>query len=217
MSIQMKKPGTNISDPKVRSGAQRVATAKNNRFRKIVESTAPLFAGEILNSYEPVTAEKVIERRIECQANYQLWKKGFNAMQREHIRSFRAETRDLAGSDREFRFLMRLVVRMKGGDRSSRWSRALALVKRRRERVLSVKADLVLAWLQNEAAPVTHLDLWEKRGDGMTAMEILQALTELMEFAYAGMVDLVKLPERFRSSPDWTIGTAWTWEACNED
>lgn len=63
MTISMKKPGTDLSDPKTLSGAKSVATRKNNAFKKMVETKFPLFSAELFEVYEPVTPEKVVEDR----------------------------------------------------------------------------------------------------------------------------------------------------------
>lgn len=206
-------PGVDLSDKKVLTGAKRIATRKNNDYKREVERKAPLFADVLLKEYEPMTPERVIERRIIARDSFKEWKAGFNELQRGHIRQFRAEVRELVTDNDEFRRLIRLCVRTRGGDRSSRWSRTLTLVKRRATVPLSQNADLVLAWLQVETKPVTHLDIWEKRGDGMPVQDILKALIELMEYAYVGMVEVETLPEKYHKIDGWNGKTAWSWEA----
>lgn len=206
-------PGVDLSDKKVMSGAKRVATRTNNDYKRAVLKKAPLFADTLLAEYDPMTPEKVVARRIEFRAGFKEWKRDFNDLVRGHIRGFRAEVRALVPDDAEFRRLMRHCIRMRGGDRSSKWSRTLTLVKKRAEQPLSPTAELVLAWLETEEKPVTQFDLWAKRGDGLSAAEILKALMELSDYAYAGTVDLVNLPEKYHRHEGWNVKTAWTWEA----
>jgi len=205
-------PGLDLSDSKTRSRAQAVATRKNNDFRRAVERKAPLFRTQILADYEEVTPEIVIERRAKFRAEYAVRKRERNAMVRGFIRRTRAEVMELTADRDEFFFIMRIVTRMTGGDRHSRWSRALMLVKRRRQ-PLSATADLVLAWLTQETKPVTQFDLWERRGDGLQPDEILKAFIELSNVAAISRVALVELPERFHKTGMWNSKTAWTFEA----
>lgn len=211
-----KSPGLDLSDPQTLSGAKAVATRKNNAFRKMVEEKLPLFTEELFSAYTPVTPEAVIEKRRIERAGWEIKRKEIDAFQRECIRKYRAEVWQLVTNEKEFRFLMRMVVRLQGGDRSMRWYRVLNLVKRRREKTLSANADLVLAWLGQETEPVTHFEIWERRGDGLTPMQILHALMELMKFAYADTIEVVELPEKYTDLDDWKSKTAWTWQASVE-
>ena len=217
MTLSLKKPGTDLTDPKTMSAAKGVATRRNNKFRKMVEEKLPLFAEEMFSDFEPDTAKKVIERRVDARENFKEWLKDFNASVRKTIREYRTQVRELSRDDAEFFFLMRLVVRGRWGNRSMRWSMALEMVKRRREKHLSVEADLVWAWLQHEETAITHFEIWEKRGDGLTPKQILDALIELRSFGYADKIDVAELPERFVSLGNWKSTTAWTWEAVHID
>lgn len=208
-----KPPGLDLNDPKTLSGAKAVATRKNNAFKKMVAEKLPLFAEEMFSEYETVTPEIVIaSRKLEREGWAIKWRE-IRALERKHCRQFRAEVQALSADETEFFFFIRMRVRMRGGSRSMKWSRVLSLIKRRLEKPLSKNADLVLAWLQQEVKPVTHFEIWERRGDGLTPQQILIALMELMQFAYADSIDCVKIPEKYTDLPDWKSNTAWTWEA----
>lgn len=209
--LSMKQPGTDLNDPKVRSGAKAVATRKNNQFKKLVETKLPLFALELHAGYKPSTIETVIERRIECQANYREWRKEFDALVESQIKQHQTEIRQLCRNEGEFLFIEQMVVRMRGGSLDMKWYRALNLMRKRATEPLSPTADLVMAWLEQENEPLTHFDIWEKRGDGLTSDQILNALIELMSYAYADMCELVELPERFQNIDRLTLKTAWSW------
>lgn len=177
----MKKPGTDPTDPKTLSAAKGVATRRNNQFRKMVEQKLPLFAGELFESFEPDTAEKVIERRILAQAEYAEVLKERRKKDRALIRRFRQECRELCRDAAEFKRLVRKSLQ--GFGRYSKWNRWYGLLMRLRNRLkpLSETADLVLAWLERETEPVTHFDLWRRRGDGLDWREISRALNELAD------------------------------------
>lgn len=215
--LRPEKPGTDLSDPKTLAGAKRIATRKNNDFKRMIETKLPLFAEEVSADFVPFTPEIVIERRIESQKDFKVWLKGFNDLQRKHIRQFRSEVQQLVTGAEEMRFMIRLVVKMRGGDRSCRWGRALDLIKRRRTKPLSNNADLVLAWLRQDNRPMTHFEIWERRGDGLTPSDILKALMELNNFAYVAMNDVVDLPEKYHDIPGWKGRTAWNFTASVEN
>lgn len=212
-----KPPGLDLSDPKTLSGAKAVATRKNNQFRKMVEEKLPLFADELNAQFVPFTPERVIEDRKIIREGWQEQSRKILDTQRNIIRKCRTEVRELVRDEKEFRFVMRMVVRLRGGGRDMRWYRVLDLVKRRRTKPMTETADLVLAWLGHETKPVTHFEIWEKRGDGLKPDEILNALIELMEFAYVDKIDIVELPARFRDLPDWKSKTAWTWQTLKQE
>lgn len=172
-----------------------------------------MFAEELNAGYEKLTPEKVIERRIEFQAENREQIRQMNALKRDHIRGYRREVRELVPDDAEFIKLIRHVVRLSGGDRSIKWYRTLALVKKRLTHVLSDHADLVLAWIQQEEKPITHFEIYERRGDGLKPGEILNALIELMNLALVSKVGVVELPDKYKNFEGWIVSTAWSWEA----
>lgn len=176
-----KPPGIDLSDPEVLTGAKRVATRKNNDFRRMVEKKLPLFAEEIFADYEPVTPEKVVEQRKIIRADFDVWWREKKQNEIIQIKEFRRECRELCADDREFFRLLRDRVRSFGG--RHRWNRWYSLVRRLRERQkpLSATADLVYAWLEQETEPVSHWQLWRSRGDGIERDEILRALHELRD------------------------------------
>lgn len=213
---KFKRPGLDINDAETLAGAKRVATRKNNNFRRMVEKKLPLFAEEMFSDYETVTPEKVIEDRKIHHAD---WNERMKDMRRNHwnwIRRSREQIQSLVKDENEWRFFVKLVGKMQGGNRAMKWERALSLLKKRQTKTLSPNADLVLAWLQQEENPVTEFDIWEKRGDGLSAMQILHALMELMELAYAQTIDLVEVDPKHRNFDVFTKDTAWTWEASKE-
>lgn len=181
MTLLMKKPGTDLNDKKTLSAARGVATRRNNQFRKMVEQKFPLFAGELFESFEPDTAEKVIERRTLAQSEYAEILKKRRTNNRETIRRFRKQCRELCRDDREFFRLIRKRIGSFGG--RSKWNRWYGLLcsLKKRWKPLSETADLILAWLEQEAEPVTHFDLWRRRGDGLNWREISRALNELCD------------------------------------
>ena len=132
------------------------------------------------------------------------------------IRRSREEIQKLVSGEKEWRFFIKLVGNMEGGSRSMKWSRALTLIKRRQNERLSDTADLVLAWLRAEEKPVTEFDIWEKRGDGLSVKEIMNALLELMQLGYADTVEIVKIHEKYKNFDIFTKDTAWTWQASEE-
>lgn len=216
MSVKFKRPGLDLNDAETLSGAKRVATRKNNNFKRMVEKKLPLFADEMFADYETVTPEKVIEDRKIHHADWNERKKDMRQFDRDWIRRSREEIQTLLANENEFIFIVRLVGRMQGGSRAMKWSRALTLVKARLNKALSENADLVLAWISQEEKPVTQYDIWEKRGDGLEPETILHALMELGQVAYADTVDLVELPERFIEMDKFNRKTVWTWEAVKQ-
>ena len=195
MTLHMKKPGTDPTDRKTLSAAKGVATRRNNKFRKMVEEKLPLFAGELFSGFEPDTAEKVLERRSIAQAGYAETLKERRISRREDVRRFRTECRALCRDDEEFFRLVRKRIGSFGGRHKwNRWYGLLLSLKKRLE-PLSETADLVLAWLEQEYAPVTHWDLW-RRGDGLDWREISRALNELADR------ELIQICEMRRSLTD---------------
>ncbi len=189
-----KPPGLDLSDKKTLAGARGVATKKNNAFRKLVETKLPLFREELYADFEPFTPEKVIEDRKIIREGWNERRREMAAETRANIRCFRSEIRARV-SDNEFWRIFRQVATGKFSTRFMRWYCAYKKILDR-EKPLSESAALVLAWLEVENEPVSHHRLWQKRGDGMSKKEILDAFGELSDR------DLVKLVDSSREIVD---------------
>lgn len=160
--------------------ARGVIKRRRTNYTKKVRKTLPLFADSLLDEYKDQDVLENAAQRRQRQTEYLNERPAKLAIERQKVREARYETLSLCKSDEEKLYIMRRVAKFKGGSKQRRWQSFGDRLRRRLE-PLSETADLVLAWLEQETEPVTHWDLWRRRGDGRTPVEISKALHELVD------------------------------------
>lgn len=147
--------------------------------RRMIDRKLPLFREQVLAETPIQTPEMVLEQRIQCQANYREWRRGFNQLQIKHIREARTFVWQHVLPEEFFRLLRKYVAKYPRS-RSVRWGQ-IKLKVERRVTPKTEREELVFAWLEIwEREPPTHFELHRSCGDGqMDARDVLAALNEL--------------------------------------
>lgn len=180
---EVKRPGTDINNPDHVKSAKAVIKRRRTEFEKKTRKKLSLFADHIIETeYRDNTVEEELERRERFQEENREWFKEFNKKHFKQAREMRAQVRSLCADDNEFMDVLREAMTSFGvrHDKWNRWSLALLRIKKRLS-PLSDAEDLVLAWLEQEIEPVTFKDLYQRRADGMTRKEMIDALWSLFD------------------------------------
>lgn len=186
-------PSIDLTDPKVRSAAQGVATRRNNEARRKLENERAklaLFADQLPTADDlPVdTPEQVIERRKLGQAG--AWERGSerDIAEVEKITRLRNEIFALVSLEEYESWYARSFDCQ--WPQWAFWGIALDKVKRRAD-PMPENASLILAWLENwETEPPTSQELHQACGDGMTWHEVFEALQwlEARDYVLGGVI-----------------------------
>lgn len=181
-------PGTDLNDPKVLSGAKRVATRRNNKARRKLEAERErlaLFADQLPTTADlpVVTPEEVIQKREEARQVHAEWRVEFDALQAKHLAETKAKIAALVMPE-EYAEIKAKAAACSFGERIG-WDIAEMEIKRRLEPI-SNDALHVLLLLCNQEVDVTVDEFHRKCGDGMTREQMLKALFELQNRGFAG-------------------------------
>lgn len=161
------------------NSAKGVIKRRRTNFKKAVEKKAPLFAELIMNEYQDQDPVEHLDNRTESRRVTKEANIIERARDKERIKEWRRQVREICGNDQEFRRLQRQAIKTYGN--SYKWRRWLSMLETIKKRLdpLSETADLVFAWIEQETEPVSHWDIWRKRGDGITPKQIVEALHQL--------------------------------------
>ena len=160
------------------NSANGVIKRRRTNFEKKIRRTLPLFADIVISEYKDQNSLEHLQNKQVSRENTKKFWRDWRIKEREKTRACRAEVKSICANEQEFRLIMRRVVAFKAGNKMTRWQ-IFRDKLRQRSQPISEQADLVLAWLEQESEPVTHWDLWRRRGDGATPNEIGAALREL--------------------------------------
>lgn len=209
---EIKRPGHDIHNPDHVKSAKTVIKRRRTEFEKKTRRRLPLFADHIISEYKDASVESVLEQRRLAGESIQEF---FSKMRKDNAargRELRTEARVLCANDEEFFRLMRKALRVLcGQDKAYRWSYIIGKLKRRLQ-PLTINEDLVLAWLEQESEPVTHHELYLRRGDGVPRNEILEALQRLLDRELVTHAGLKKV-----KGCEWYEGEALAWRIANKN
>lgn len=170
------------------NSARGVIRRRRTNFEKKVRRQLPLFADNLIADY--VDRDPVEQLQIRAEAK-RLTREGVIAERiadKKRVGELRKEVRALCADDEDFLFIVRRgIEKFSSSYKWRRWLANYEVVKLRRQ-PLSPAADLVGAWLEQETEPVSHFDIWRRRGDGLTPKQVVQALNELSRREMAVLV-----------------------------
>lgn len=170
------------------NSATGVIKRRRTNFEKKIRRKLPLFAEQVIAEYKDQNPIEHLENREKWHKRTKEQNKEWRIKDRELILNCRQEVFELCADREEFFKVLRRAVKIyRGTYKSHRWMGLRDKLKKRLQRI-SAAADLVLAWLEQETAPVSHWDIWRKRGDGLTPKQIADALHELSSRELACLV-----------------------------